>query len=264
MIIDSHAHIYPDKIAHKAARSIGDFYDIDMDLDGTVDMLLKVGDEAGVDKFLVHSVATTPHQVRSINSFIAKSVSEHPDRFIGFATLHPDCGDEIPEIVDEAISLGLDGIKLHPDFQKFDIDSPEAMRMYEVLEGRLPILFHTGDYRTQYSKPTKIIKVLERFPKLDIIAAHFGAWSEWGFGSKELSEAGVYVDSSSSFYAMSPERIMEMIHIFGTDKIFFGSDYPMWNVKKELETFMSLPLSDEDREQILHKNLEGLLAKYKR
>ena len=102
MIIDSHAHIYPDKLARKAARSIGDFYDIDMDLDGTVDMLLKVGDEAGVDKFLVHSVATTPHQVRSINSFIAKSVSEHPDRFIGFATLHPGCGDEIPEIVDEA------------------------------------------------------------------------------------------------------------------------------------------------------------------
>ena len=40
MIIDSHAHIYPDKLARKAARSIGDFYDIDMDLDGTVDMLL--------------------------------------------------------------------------------------------------------------------------------------------------------------------------------------------------------------------------------
>lgn len=37
MIIDSHAHIYPDKLARKAARSIGDFYDIDMDLDGTVD-----------------------------------------------------------------------------------------------------------------------------------------------------------------------------------------------------------------------------------
>ena len=67
MIIDSHAHIYPDKLARKAARSSGDFNDIDMSLDGTGDMLLKVGDEAGVDIFLVHSVATTPHQVRSIN-----------------------------------------------------------------------------------------------------------------------------------------------------------------------------------------------------
>lgn len=90
MIIDSHAHIYPDKLARKAARSIGDFYDIDMDLDGTVDMLLKVGDEAGVDKFLVHSVATTPHQVRSINSFIAKSVSEHPTASSALRRSTPD------------------------------------------------------------------------------------------------------------------------------------------------------------------------------
>lgn len=51
MIIDSHAHIYPDKLAVKAARSIGDFYDIDMNLDGTVDMLLKVGDDAGLTNF---------------------------------------------------------------------------------------------------------------------------------------------------------------------------------------------------------------------
>lgn len=263
MIIDSHVHIYPDKIAHKASKGIGDFYGLDMSLDGTVGTLLKVGDAAGVDRFLVHSVATTPHQVRSINSFISDSVKEHPDRFIGFATLHPDCED-ISKIVDEAISLGLAGIKLHPDFQEFDIDCPRAMKMYEAIEGKMPVLFHTGDYRTQYSKPTKIIKVLEKYPKLDIIAAHFGAWSEWGYGSKELSEAGVYVDSSSSFYAMSPERIMEMIHIFGADKVLFGSDYPMWNVKDDLETFMALPLSNDEREMILHKNLEGLLAKYGR
>lgn len=264
MIIDSHAHIYPDKLAMKAARSIGDFYGIDMELDGTVDMLLKVGDNAGVDKFLVHSVATTAHQVRSINAFIAKSVSEHPDRFIGFATLHPDCGDKIPEIVDEALSLGLSGVKLHPDFQKFDIDSPEAMKMYEVLEGRMPVLFHTGDYRTQYSKPTKIINILKNYPKLDVIAAHFGAWSEWGYGAKELSEAGVYVDTSSSFYAMSPERAVELIHIFGADRVLFGSDYPMWNVKDELNTFMSLPLTEDERENILHRNLENLLKKYEK
>ena len=263
MIIDSHVHIYPDKIAHKASRGIGDFYGLDMSLDGTVGTLLKIGDAAGVDRFLVHSAATTPHQVRSINSFISDSVKEHHDRFIGFATLHPDCED-IPEIVDEAISLGLAGIKLHPDFQEFDIDCPRAMRMYEAIEGKMPVLFHTGDYRTQYSKPLKIINVLREFPKLDVIAAHFGAWSEWGNGAKELAEAEVYVDTSSSFYAMTPVRIMELINIFGTDHIFFGSDYPMWNVKNELETFMSLPLSDEDREKILHLNLENLLAKYKK
>ena len=42
-IIDTHAHIYPDKIALKAAASIGDFYHIPMNLNGTVGELLRAG-----------------------------------------------------------------------------------------------------------------------------------------------------------------------------------------------------------------------------
>ena len=43
-IIDTHAHIYPDKIALMAAQSIGEFYEIPMHLDGTVSSLLKAGE----------------------------------------------------------------------------------------------------------------------------------------------------------------------------------------------------------------------------
>ena len=263
MIIDSHVHIYPDKIAHKASDSIGSFYNLNMTMDGTIKNLLEVGDRAGVDKFLVHSVATTAKQVKSINTFISDSVKAHPKRFIGFGTLHPDCED-IEDIVDEIIALGLKGIKLHPDFQKFNIDCENALRIYKAAEGRLPILFHTGDWRTPYSKPQRLLKISDMFPDLDIIAAHFGAWSEWGNGAKELSEKRIYVDCSSSFYAMTPQRIMEMINIFGTDRVLFGSDYPMWDVGEELKIFNTLPLSDEDREKILHKNLEELLSKYEK
>ena len=87
-IIDTHAHIYPDKIALKAVASIGEFYDIAMGLDGTVSTLLKVGEEAGISRHLVHSVALTWERVHSINDFIHASVEEHPDRFIGFGAMH--------------------------------------------------------------------------------------------------------------------------------------------------------------------------------
>ena len=56
-IIDTHAHIYPVKIARKAAASIGDFYSIPMDLDGTVGELLRAGEEAGITRHIVHSMA---------------------------------------------------------------------------------------------------------------------------------------------------------------------------------------------------------------
>ena len=109
-IIDTHAHIYPDKIARKAAASIGDFYSIPMDLDGTVGELLRAGEEAGITRHLVHSVAVTWERVAAINDFIARSVEEHPDRFIGFGTMHPDHPDMEKEL-DRILFLGLKGVK---------------------------------------------------------------------------------------------------------------------------------------------------------
>ena len=104
-IIDTHAHIYPDAIALKAAASIGKFYDIPMDLDGTVDTLLRHGDQAGIDRFLVQSVAVTWERAHSINDFIARSVNEHPDRFVGFGAMHPD-HPEMEKELDRILSLG--------------------------------------------------------------------------------------------------------------------------------------------------------------
>ena len=151
MIIDSHAHIFPEIIAEKASKNIGDFYGIKMRHDGTRDKLLEEGKAAGVDRFLIHSVATTPKQVESINRFIADSVRLYPDRFIGFATLHPD-SENLEEEFRRAMYNGLRGIKLHPDFQNFDLGSDRAKEIYKLAEGKCPVLIHMGDKRTQFSK----------------------------------------------------------------------------------------------------------------
>jgi len=263
MIIDSHAHIYPDKIALKASRAIGDYYEMPMDYDGTTANLIETGSVAGIDKFVVCSAATVPEQVPIVNRFIADSVAQSGGRFWGYGTLHPDCGD-IPTLVDEIISLGLVGVKLHGDFQKFLVDSPAAMKIYECLESRLPILLHSGDYRTQYTKPERIVNIARAFPKLDIIAAHFGGWSEWGSHALELAKLGVYVDTCSSLYAIKPCFAKLLIDIFGADKVFFGTDYPMWRAKKELEYISLLPLSDSERRGILGENYLKFISKYER
>ena len=57
-IINTHCHIYPNKIASKAVESIGQFYDLPMALDGTVEGLVKDGEKIGTVHYLVHSVAT--------------------------------------------------------------------------------------------------------------------------------------------------------------------------------------------------------------
>ena len=142
-IIDAHAHIYPEKIAAKATDTIGVFYDIKMEMPaGTAEQLIKDGGKAGITRYVVHSVATTAHQVRSINEFIRRECEAHPE-FIGFITLHQDLSEEeILAEIDFALENNLKGIKLHPDFQKFNIDDESAERFYRAAEGKLPILLH--------------------------------------------------------------------------------------------------------------------------
>lgn len=157
-IIDAHAHIFPDKIAVKAADNIGRFYDLYMNFDGTTDTLIKQGDECGVSKFVVQSVATVPHQVKRINDFIVSAVQKYPDRLIGFGSLHPDMNG-MEEEIDRLISIGLHGIKLHPDFQKFAINDENACRIYDAVGDRLPFLIHTGDKRYKYSNPSLMAEI---------------------------------------------------------------------------------------------------------
>ena len=147
MIINAHAHIYPDKIADRAVCGIEDFYHINVKYNGTLANLSKDGEEAGVSRFIVQSVATVPEQVNSINNFIASSVAAYPDKLIGLGTMHPDYPDITGEI-ERMISLGLRGIKIHNDFQHFNLDDERAFPIYEAAEGRLPILFHMGDTRS--------------------------------------------------------------------------------------------------------------------
>lgn len=259
MVIDAHAHIFPDKIAEKAVEGIGSFYDLKMRFDGKVSTLLDIGARVGVDKFIVQSVATTPAQVQHINDFIAESVRQYPDKLIGFCTIHPDFPDIEGEI-DRAEKMGLKGVKIHPDFQRFCIDDEKALRIYRHIEGRLPILVHTGDFRYEYSKPRRMARVLDMFPKLDVIGAHFGGWSEWQDVAEAYKGRRIYVDTSSSLYELPPERARMLIDTFGVDYVLFGTDYPMWNAEEELKYIDKIPLTAEEKEKILHKNAERLLG----
>lgn len=259
-IIDAHSHIYPDKIAEKASHSISEFYGITMNnQQGTVENLLKNGKEAGVSRFIVHSCATTVHQVHSINEFILKEMQKHKE-FIGFITLHPDMErDAIASEISWSIDNGFKGIKLHPDFQKFFIDEDNARKIYDEAQKKLPILFHTGDKRFEYSKPARLARIAKEYPELTVIGAHFGGYSCWEQIECYKNLGNVYLDTSSSLKFLSKEEAKNIIDFFGAKWFFFGVDFPMWNHKEELERFLNLDLTEEQRQLILSKNIKRVL-----
>ena len=259
-VINSHCHIYPEKIASKAVEGIKNFYDLNMSLNGRTDDLIKDGSKVGVVHYLVHSVATTPKQVKSINEFISYEVKSHNGLFTGFGTLHPD-SDDIEGDFNYLCDLGLKGVKLHPDFQLFALNEKKAFDLGEVIAaGDVPLLIHCGDFRYNYSNPEQLIPFLDKFPDLTVIGAHFAGWSMWEDATRQLAgRQNLYVDLSSSLYALSAETANELIHAYGTDKVLWGTDYPMWDSVSEMEYFNRIDLTDEERSMILYENAARLL-----
>lgn len=297
MITDTHAHIFPEKIARAAVEATGHFYENvhcgksvsmkDMTQHGgTAEELLECGRKAGIGRFLVFSTATTPHQVESVNSFIARECEAHGGGvirgaagadedakaadlsgrkyaepvFVGAGTMHIDYPDFEKEL-DRAKSLGLKGIKLHPDIQRFALDDERILPLYGMLgERNMFLIAHTGDYRYRYSNPDKMEKIAKMFPKTKFIAAHFGGWGEWEKARHLLVLPNVYVDTSSTWAFTGAEAMKEAFRCFDHTHIFFGSDYPMWDPGTELETIYELGLDEETLAGVLNGNFERFLA----
>ena len=259
-IIDAHAHIYPAKIAEKATEAIGEFYDIKMAMPaGVPERLIENGKKAGISRFVVHSCATKPAQVRPINEFIKREMDEHKE-FLGFMTLHQDLTEEqVYEEVEWCVKNGFKGVKLHPDFQKFYIDDKSAEKFYRAVGDKLPILFHTGDDRYEYSKPHRLAAVAKKFKDVKFIGAHFGGYRCWDELDCYAGLDNMYFDTSSSLPFISKEKAENLIRKFGADRFFFGTDFPMWNAVEEIARFNALSLTERERKKIFAYNLKGLL-----
>ncbi len=250
--IDCHVHVYMKRLAPRAVKGVGDFYNVKMSCSGVTEELSEIAKNSPIKKFVINSVALSPKAVPKLNDFVAEECRKNSD-LIGLGTLHPDM-ENINEEIERIISLGLKGIKLHPDTQQFDADCEGAMKIYEAIEGRLPLLIHSGDYRYEYSHPRRIAKIADSFPKLELVAAHLGGWSIFEEAVPYMKDRSCYMDISSVMPFVKPERVFELIKMYGADRLMFGSDFPMWDPVKEYSSFMEFDLSEEEREKILYKN----------
>ena len=256
--IDFHTHVYPDAIAPKAAESIRVRYCLGNDtMDGTVKMLLQQGRAAGTSRYVILPVAMRPDRTRHINDFILQQLEAEPC-FFGFGTVHAAM-DNLMDEVDYIQSKGLRGIKMHPDSQAFAIDDERLFPVYEQIQGRLPILFHMGDHHFDYSHPKRLRRVLECFPGLQVIAAHFGGSEIYEEAYDLLKDTGCFFDVSSSFMFMGEGVAESYINRYGAERFVYGSDYPMWDPVVEMGRFLRLKLTGDQFEQIAHKTAEAIL-----
>lgn len=262
MVIDFHTHAFPDRLAERAISTLveaGNNQYLPCS-NGTAEGLLKNMDRFGVDISVVQPVVTKPAQTRTVNLW-AKEISV--GRLISFGGLHPET-DDYKRDIDLICELGLPGIKLHPEYQGFEIDDPKMLRIYDyALSCGLILLFHAGFDPAFpppiHSSPKRFRQISESLGGGTIVAAHLGGIKQWDEVEEELAGSQVYLDTSMGFEYYSKEQFLRIVKKHGADKILFASDSPWSRADKELETLNSLPLSQEEKDLILYKNAKGLL-----
>lgn len=262
VVVDVHAHAFPDAVAANAIRTLEENSYVKAFLNGTVGGLRTSMRQAGVDRAVVQPVSTKPSQVRSINDW-AYRANDREVTFFG--TIHPDMPDVRSEVT-RLKDLGLKGIKFHPDYQDFYIDEEGMYPIYEVLaENGLVVMFHMGvDIGLPdpvHAPPRRLARVLDRIPKLTAIASHLGGYRMWREVADHLAGRDVYLDTSLVPGRMDTGRAIDLMRTHGFDRILFGTDSPWDPQEKGVEWVLGLGVDEVAKRKILGENAERLLGK---
>ena len=235
------------------------------------DTLIAQMDEAGISKSILYAVDAPI--VYASNEYVKALCDNHPDRFIGFASVNPKNSSAV-DVLDKAIKeLGLIGLKLHPPLQDFFPNDKDIFPIYEkAVELDIPVVFHVGTTpfgslcRLSQANPLLIDDVAVRFPNLRIMLTHLGTlWHNEAFMVVEKNP-NVFIDTAAYLYEITNLLTTDLIQRIGPDKLIFGTDYPMpyagqvHRMKDFVDCIKNLNLPDSILHRIFKKNLETLLA----
>jgi uncharacterized protein len=259
-IIDVHTHVWPDRAAERAlAQSIDD---LDHFGDGKLSGLERSMRAAGIDRAVCLGVAITPDQVQKANRFLG---TLRRDRFVGFGSVHAGLSPE--ENVASLRDNGLLAAKIHPLFQGYGLDDPGLLATLEQLEGEFAVIIHVGAGKDPATNrgctPQLLAALVETFPRLDVIACHFGGYRMIDEARDTVIGLPVYVDTSwpPTVSALGRDRLRALIEEHGPERVLFGSDWPMASQAGEVAVIRALGLTDDRVAAILGGNAERLLAR---
>lgn len=254
MIIDSHTHAFPDAIAQHAMDSLRSTTGAVPVALPTVQGLLEHMQASGVSRSVLCPVATKHSQVRSINDWL---LALNDDRLIPFGAIHPHHGDLEGELA-RLQAAGVPGLKLQPFFQAFALEDPRTDALFEMVGDRFAVLLHAGDeiFPLPEIQPTpkRIARLLQRFPKLRLIAAHAGGYQRWDEVEEHLVGKPLLFDISYTTGKTEAPQLRRIIEQHGYEKILWGSDFPWQAQDQSLQGLRQLGLPEDQEIAILGGN----------
>ena len=279
-VFDCHVHVQPWEQLKPEALAVmrgvrKDLARIERALSGP-DGILRVMDEEGIERIcLINYVA--PEVIgfdASVNEWVLRFVRGHEDRLFAVGSVNPRLANDAAGQTERLFENGIRMIKLHPPHQLFAADGyrsgDDSLRAIYATAERLgrPIMIHTGTSifpgaRNRFADPMAADDVAVDFPKLKLILAHAGRplfMPTATFLARR--HPNLYLDLSG----IPPKKLLDYLPRLEdiADKCLWGTDYPspgILSMKKNVEDFLALPISEAAKERILWSNGVAVIEK---
>ena len=279
MIVDFHCHVLPPSFHRRHAELTGvdatyaTLFPQGPGRMATDETLLEAMDVAGVGLSVVMGFGWENEEIaRESNDYLIRSVSQRPERLVGFCSVNPAWGkDKVRAEIQRCEAAGIKGIgELHPDCQGFDVTSYAEMSplMGLAQDLGLPVLIHASEpvgheYAGKgHTTPDRLYQLIRNFPDNTIIGAHWGGGLPfYGLMPEVPAElANVYFDTAVSPFLYEPSIFDVVARTIGAEKILFATDFPLIRHQRLLRQVEQSALDSVSKAAILGGNAVKLLG----
>jgi uncharacterized protein len=219
--------------------------------------ILALMDEAGIERAVIMTYADAPVLSEGALEYIADVVARFPDRFYGYARIHPRLGDRSVALLERAVrDYGLKGLKLHPvSSLAHPADEPTHALLRAAAGLGVPVLFHCGD--EPLTTPFELEYAAAACPDTTVIFGHMGGYFHPAEALRVAQRhRNVYLETSAMPY---PEWIRRAVDALGPERVLYASDGPGCDPRLEVYKVRRAGLAPEQERALFAGNIRRLL-----
>jgi predicted TIM-barrel fold metal-dependent hydrolase len=279
MVVDFHTHIFPPQVRERREDYLrrdpvfAQMYNSPKAEIATAEELLASMERAEVDTSVVLGFAWSEQELcREHNEYLLEAAARSSGRLVPFCIIQPRAGDDALAEIERCVRGGARGLgELRPESQGYSLDESagdilaEAARRHDLI-----LLFHVSE-PVGHAYPGKSGLGLDAFYRfvschqgLTAVGAHWAGGLPFYALMPEVAEglANVYVDTAATPLLYGPAIYRQVAELVGSERILFGSDYPLISQRRQRQAIEDSLEDDEDgRRLILGENACRLLRR---
>lgn len=252
MILDGQAQLGPKLSDHELSIYLSD----------TGADLLRCYDEQGIGGGLVHTASTTFSSVTpdyiSANSYVQAQVEEHA-RLHGALRINPNARGDHDEFVERAVGEGnVKGLVFAPMEDGYAVDDARVTRYMDLARSHgLMTVFLLGNFHHRDTMPLRFKAWISDYADVPVLLAQVPFRTQSDAVMIAEDHANVFLGTSDSNMLF----LLNTVEKLGPERFVFTTNFPFSVPALEVKKIEKLPISDDDKERIFHRNLSELLDK---